>query len=120
MNAVHPGPNAGDGLEIEQSRYIKKADKLDNMIECAQCGWIVDLTKRPTGNSLGAVTPSGTQLTGAVVPAGSPVPYVSWMDNWYDIVDANSGCPFCNSKNPQAIDRGKTGFEKPHRSVENL
>ena len=44
---VHPSPTAGDGRVIEQSIFIKKADKRDNMIRCAQCGFILDLDKLP-------------------------------------------------------------------------
>lgn len=117
MNALHPGPNAGDGRVIDQSFYIRNDERLDNIINCAQCGWQMDLTKRGTGDSLGAI-PSGSarQLTATVnVPRGT-----SFTDQYADPVDTKSGCPFCNSLNPMAIGRGKTGFERPRNSVENL
>ena len=117
MIAVHPGPNAGNGKEVYQSRYIKDSDRLDNVIQCAQCGWHMDLSKRGTGDSLGAI-PSGsaTQLTSTfTVPCGT-----SFTDQYADPIDTNSGCPMCNTMNPRAIGRGRTGFERPHKSVENL
>ena len=116
-SAVHPGPNAGNGKIIEQSRYIAPSDNLDNIIKCAQCGWQMDLNKRGTGDSLGAI-PSGsaTQLTSTfTVPRGT-----SFTDLYADPIDTGSGCPFCNTMNPKAVGRGMTGFERPHRSVENL
>lgn len=117
MRMVHPTPSAGDGRQIDQSRYIKKVDRLDNMIECAQCGFIVDLTKRPTGDSLGAIASgSAIQLTSTFTPPLG----ASQTDQYADPVDTNSGCPFCNTLNAQAKGRGMTGFERPHRSVENL
>lgn len=118
MIVFHPGPNAGDGREIYQSHFIKKSDRLDNMIYCAQCGFVVDLTKRSTGDSLGAIASgSATQKTGSGTP---PKPGIAFTDSYADPVDTNSGCPLCNSMNPRAIGRGKTGFERPRRSVENL
>lgn len=117
MNAVHPTESAGDGLVIEQSRYIKKSDKLDNMIECAQCGFIVNLDKRSTGPSMGAIG-SPTAQTGTIVP---PKPGISATDNYADPVDTNSGCPFCNSMNPRAIGRGsKDPWISNTKNVENL
>jgi len=117
MNAVHPGPNAGDGREIVQSRYIKKSDTLDDMIACAQCGFIVDLKKRATGPSQGAI-PSGsaTQKTGTISGPG----LVTTTDYYADPVDTNSGCPLCNTMNPRATGRGYTGFERPRQSIENF
>jgi len=117
MNAVHPGPNASDGKEIYQSRYIKKSDQLDKMIECAQCGFTVNLRTRETGDSLGAI-PSGsaTQYSSTFTPPRG----ASFTDQYADPVDTKSGCPFCNTMNPRAVGRGETGFERPHKSVENL
>ena len=117
-NALHPGPNAGNGREIDQSRYIKKSNRLDDIVQCAQCGWYVDLRKRTTGPSLGAI-PSGsaTQLTATETPPG---PGIAFTDTYADPVDTNSGCPLCNTMNPRATGRGQTGFERPRKSVENL
>lgn len=117
MIAVHPGPNAGNGKIIEQSHYIKESDKLDDMIQCAMCGFIINLTKRSTGDSLGAI-PSGsaTPLTSTFTPPRG----ASFTDQYADPVDTQSGCPLCNTLNPRGIGRGKTGFERPHKSVENL
>jgi|HubBroStandDraft_2_1064218.scaffolds.fasta_scaffold454543_2 hypothetical protein len=117
MNAVHPGPNAGNGKEIYQSYYIRKSDKLDQIIYCAQCGWNMDLQKRGTGDSLGAI-PSGSaiQKTSTFTPPRG----ASQVDQYADPVDTNSGCPLCNTLNPRAVGRGITGFERPKKSVENL
>lgn len=116
MRSVHPSPTAGDGLEIEQSRYIKKADRLDRMIRCAQCGFIVDLTKRGSGDSLGAIG-SPTIKTGSGKP---PDPGISFSDTYGDPVDTKSGCPFCNSLNPEASGRSSDPWTTNSRNVENL
>jgi hypothetical protein len=117
MIAIHPTPTASDGRIIEQSHYIKQVDRLDDMIECAQCGFIIDLTKRSTGDSLGAIPSGGAiQKTQTFTPPRG----VSFTDQFADPVDTKSGCPFCNTLNPKAIGRGRTGFERPHESVENL
>lgn len=117
MITVHPGPNAGNGKVIEQSHYIKDRDRLDDMIRCAQCGFIIDLTKRSTGDSLGAIlSGSAVQKTQTFTPPRG----ASFTDQFADPVDTQSGCPFCNTLNPKAIGRGRTGFERPHKSVENL
>lgn len=116
MNSLHPGPDAGDGRVIEQSHFIKRSDKLDNVIWCAQCGFPVDLTKRPTGPSLGAIG-SPTLSTDTVSP---PKPGISYTESFGDPVDTNSGCPLCNSMNPRAIGRGKNGFDSQRMSIENL
>lgn len=117
MDSLHPSESAGDGLVIEQSRYIKRSDRLDNIIECAQCGWNVDLNKRSTGPSMGAIgTP--TSKSGTVTP---PNPGISVTDNYADPVDTNSGCPFCNSMNPRAIGRGsKDPWISNTKNIENL
>jgi len=117
MNAVHPGPNASDGKAPYQSRYIKPSDRLDNYVECAQCGWKINLNTRGTGDSMGAI-PSGsaTQYTATFTPPGG----ASFTDQYADPVDTKSGCPLCNTLNPRAVGRGETGFERPRKSVENL
>lgn len=81
MNSVHPGPNAGDGRVIEQSHFIKKSDKLDNIIQCAQCGWNVDLTKRSSGPSMDS---PGITYTSTSQP-GSPLDVMGrnfGFENW--------------------------------------
>lgn len=108
MRVVHPTLSAGDGKIIDQSRFIPPTDKLDKMITCAQCGFVVDLSQRATGPSFGAIS-SFTPVSKTVSP---PAPGVSFTDQYADPQDTNSGCPFCNSMNPQAIGRGETGFEK--------
>jgi hypothetical protein len=118
MINLHPSVTAGDGREIDQSRSIKKVDKLDNMIACAQCGFIVDLTKRTTGDSQGAIPSGGATANSATVTP--PSPGIAFTDAYADPVDTRSGCPFCNSMNPRAHDRGRTGFERARHSVENL
>lgn len=116
MEALHPSPSAGDGKVIEQSHYIKKSDKLDNIIECAQCGWNVNLTNRPTGDSLGAIG-NPTFTTKTINP---PAPGVSQSDTYGDPVDTNSGCPFCNSMNPKASGRDTDPFTFNTRNVSDL
>lgn len=101
--SIHPSPSAGDGRPIEQSRFIKKSDKLERIIQCAQCGMFVDLNKRATGDSLGAIGAPQAK-TGTVNP---PKPGISFVDNYADVSDTNSGCPFCNSLNPQGRLREK-------------
>jgi hypothetical protein len=117
MISLHPSESARDGKIIEQSIYIKKTDKLDNMIECAQCGFMVDLNRRATGPSMGAIG-SPTPKSATVSP---PSPGVSSTDQFADPVDTNSGCPFCNSMNPKAIGRGsKDPWISNTKNIENL
>jgi hypothetical protein len=117
MNSVHPTETAGDAKVIEQSIYIKKTDKLDNMIECAQCGFIVNLDRRSIGPSMGAI-PAAAAKTGTISPPGPGTPTT---DNYADPVDTNSGCPFCNSMNPKAIGRGsKDPWVSNTKNIENL
>lgn len=111
---VHPSPTAADGKPVDQSRYIKGQDRLDNVIQCAQCGFYVDLDKRSIGDSMGAIG-DPTLSSETVTP---PSPGVSETEYFGDPVDANAGCPFCNSMNPKGRLREKdfgTG-----KSVENL
>jgi len=117
MEALHPSESARDGQPIEQSIYIKKSDLLDDYIECAECGWYVNLRVRSTGDSLGAITPSGTQLSKTFTPPG---PGTSQTDKYFDVVDTNSGCPFCNSMNPRAVGRDSDPFTFNTKNVENL
>jgi hypothetical protein len=111
---IHPTATSGDGKVIEQSRFIKKSDHLDNVVSCSQCGFYVDLDKRPTGDSLGAIA-APTLKTQTVVP---PAPGISAIDNFGDPVNNSGGCPLCGSLNVVGKLRGKgfgTGI-----SVENL
>lgn len=118
MISQHPSESARDGRVIEQSKYIKKSDQLDKIIECAQCGFMVNLRTRSTGPSMGAIAEgSATQKTGTGTPPG---PGIAFTDSYADPVDTNSGCPLCNSRNPQAKGRGMTGFERPKSSIENM
>ena len=101
--AVHPTETAGDGRRIEQSLSIKPTDRPDRHIQCAQCGFQVDLDKRATGDSLGAIgTPTARSQT-----VNPPKPGVSFTDQFADPVDTNTGCPFCNSLNPTGQLRNK-------------
>lgn len=117
-SAIHPTESAGDGSLIDQSRYIKKSDNLDKIIECAQCGYPVNLDRRSTGPSMGAIAEgSATAKTGTGTPPG---PGIAFTDAYADPVDTNSGCPLCNSMNPKGIGRGRTGFERPKSGIENF
>lgn len=116
MKSVHPTGSARDGLVIEQSVYIKKSDRLDNIIECAQCGFMVDLSKRSTGPSLGAI-PNPTFVTDQGTP---PKPGIPFSDTHGDPVDTRSGCPFCNSLNSRADGRYSDPWTTNTKNVENL
>ncbi len=59
---------------------------------------------------------SATQLTSTFTPPRG----AAQTDQYADPVDTNSGCPFCNTMNPQATGRGMTGFERFRSSLENL
>lgn len=141
--AVHPTPTAADGEEVEQSHYIKKADKLDRYIYCAQCGYPVNMAKRSTGDSLGAIGNPTLKVTTFYVPSPSlavgtlPSPIkgpetegantlhggvasISETDKFGDPVDTNSGCPLCNSMNPQGIGRDSDPFAFKSIDVENF
>lgn len=116
MNSVHPGPNAADGKIIEQSHYIKKSDKLDRIIRCAQCGYYVNLQKRSTGPSLGAIG-APTLSSDAVSP---PDPGIDYTEYFGDPVDTNSGCPLCNSMNPKGSGRNSDPWTTNSRNVSNF
>lgn len=94
MQSVHPGPNAGNGRLIDQSLYLKKSDKKDNFVQCAQCGWYVNLDERATGDDLGL--PDPTTSSDTVKP---PAPGISFTENFGVPVVTQSGCPFCRSLN---------------------
>jgi hypothetical protein len=115
MQQQHPSPTARDGRIIEQSHYIKKSDTLDDIIQCAQCGFMVNLIHRPTGDSLGAIG-NPTIKTSTFTPPGG----ASFTDTYGDPVDTNSGCPFCNSMNPKAKGRETDPFTFNTKNVENL
>lgn len=127
--SLHPSPTASDGQPIDQSHYIKKSERLDNMIECAQCGFIVDLTKRSTGKSMGAI-PNPTITTGSITDSqignirNPPIPpyraLAAFSDSYGDPVDSNSGCPFCNSMNPKGLGRDTDPFFANVKNIENF
>ena len=126
-HSIHPSPSAGDGDIIEQSTSLKSSDKKENFIECAQCGFLVNLDKRASGDSLGAIgTPSFTkQIITFPVPTGSdpnvkstnggfgPHEEASGVgtvgnktsDTFGDPIDTKNGCPFCNTMNPKGKKR---------------
>lgn len=100
--AIHPSETSGDGRVIEQSRYIKKTDKLDRIVNCAQCGFPVDLNKRATGDSLGLPDPSTTSET-----VSPPEPGIEYTSYYGDPVSTGSGCPLCRSMNVTGKYRNK-------------
>ena len=115
MNDLHPGPDSSDGRVIDQSHYIKKSDRIDRIIECAQCGWNVDLSKRAQGDSLGAIGNPTIKTSTFTPPRGA-----LQTDTYGDPVDTNSGCPFCNSLNPKGNGRDSDPWVTNTRNVENL
>lgn len=116
MEQLHPTPSARDGKVIEQSHYIKNSDKLDNIVQCAQCGFMVNLRTRSTGDSLGAI--GAPQIkTGSGTP---PKPGIAFTDTYGDPVDTRSGCPLCNSMNPKAKGRDSDPWTTNSKNVENL
>ena len=115
MISVHPTETSGSGSIQSQSRYIKKSDSLDRMIECAQCGFIYDLKIHATGDSYGAVG-APTITTETVTPPFNGVAY----DNTYGDPGPSGGCPLCGTLNPQAKGRGRSGFDRTVRSILGL
>lgn len=103
-HSIHPSETAGDGKIIEQSRYIKKTDKVDRRINCAQCGFPVDLETRATGADSYDL-PEPVSSTETIDPPG---PGISQSDTFAEPVDdRGAGCPLCRSMNPQGVNRAK-------------
>lgn len=116
MRALHPSETAREGKVIEQSVYIKRSDNVDHIVECAQCGFMVNLNKRSIGPSLGAIgNPTASSAT-----VSPPSPGVSFTDTFADPVDTGSGCPFCNSMNPKGIGRDTSPWDRVNTNLENL
>ena len=113
--AVHPTETADSGKLQQQSRYIKRSDTLDEICLCAMCGFPVDLKTHPSGDSYGAVG-APTIKTETVTPPFNGVSYT----NTYGDPNATQGCPLCGTLSPQASQRGKSGFDRPRRSILGL
>ena len=115
MIAVHPTETAASGKTQSQSRYIRKSDSLDNIVECGQCGFLVDLKVHPTGDSYGAI---GAPLikTETVTPPFAGVAY----SNTYGDPQGSAGCPLCGTLNPAAKGRGQSGFDRAVKSIQGL
>lgn len=102
---IHPTETSGDGKVIEQSKYIKKTDRLDNIVNCAQCGFPVNLDKRSTGDDFYTLDASITTSTETFTPPG---PGTSQSDTFGEPADdPGKGCPLCRSMNPRGINRNK-------------
>jgi hypothetical protein len=121
MISVHPTETAGSGKLQSQSRYILKSDTLDRIVECAQCGFLVDLKQHPTGDSYGAIG-SPTIKTDTVAAPFWQSPQVkvpSYTETYGDPV-GTAGCPLCGTMNPQAKGRGQSGFDRRVKSILGL
>jgi len=106
MNDVHPTETSGDGQPIIQSRYLhlSSGDTVDRRINCAQCGMIVNLDTRATGDDIYNLDASITTTTQSFTPPRG----ISQSDTFGNPQDdMGSGCPLCRSKNPEGRLRGK-------------
>jgi ssDNA-binding Zn-finger/Zn-ribbon topoisomerase 1 len=118
---VHPTETAGTGQQQKQSFYLKKSDIPDNIVECAQCGFLVDLRQHPSGDSYGAVgNPTiKTDNVGAPFWQDTTVKVPSYTETYGD-PQPTAGCPLCGTLNPQAKGRGQSGFDKTVKSILGL
>ena len=117
---LHPSPTASDGKVIDKSQYPAPEDPKDDVIECAQCGMVVDLGQSATGDSLGAI-PEQTTITSKTVNLAVPkgAAPISYTIQYRDPVETGSGCPFCHSMNPQGKLRDRDPFFNT-KNLENL
>lgn len=121
MQAVHPSETAGTGKLQYQSRYIKKADPLDRIIECGQCGFPYDLKTRPSGDSFGAVGDPAISSENVAAPSWMPAQAkVASYVNTYGDPGSSAGCPLCGTMNPQSKGRGQSGFDRTVKSILGL
>ena len=121
MISMHPTETSGSGKLQTQSRYIKKSDSLDEICECGQCGFLVDLKQRPSGDSYGAVASPQVKSDTVAAPFWKdPTVKVASYTNTYGDPVGGPGCPLCGTLNPQAKGRGQSGFDRRVRSILGL
>src|ERR1700724_1675198 len=103
---LHPGETAGDGEVIEQSYYLhlSSGDKVDRRVNCAQCGFPVNLDTRATGDNMYNLDASITTTTQTFTPPRGKLQSDTFGNPQDDI---GSGCPLCRSMNPEGRLRGK-------------
>lgn len=115
---VHPSPTASTGRSIKQSTSIKPGDPSERRIECAQCGWPVNLDQHAMGNTGGDGATGGVQFqdvshsftnTEAKLPIGLrgiSTFTASSRTVTEPVVSSGTGCPFCGSTNSAGHLRG--------------
>ena len=121
MISVHPTESADSGKLQHQSFFIKKSDIPDQIVECAQCGFLVDLRQHPSGDSYGAVGNPliNTDNVGAPFWQDPTVQVPSYVETYGD-PQPTAGCPLCGTLNPQGKGRGTSGFDKTVKSILGL
>lgn len=117
MNDVHPGPQAGDGKIIDQSRYVRPDDPPDNRRQCAQCGWYFNDDANTQGDTFDDPLNTPTVITVSNTIASLPQPLKSctqFLVSSKTVQDPtdNNGCPLCRTMNPQAVGRDNDPFLK--------
>lgn len=113
-NDVHPSETGSTGKPILKSIYTKPGDRKENYIECAQCGYVIDLDKVATGDSLGSVTSFISKSTIVTLPTPSNKPVISYADRYAD-PQRTAGCPLCGTMNPKGA-----GFNKSWGNSKDL
>ena len=124
MKDVHPSPSASTGRGILKSVFQQSQDPVDRRIECAQCGFNLNLDAVAQGDAAetdsttqeSGVSQKSVQVTGLYTSAGSlPLPlqgvsanYVGTFTHTEPVVTA--GCPMCGSYNGRGIGRDKDPF----------
>ncbi len=122
---IHPTETAGDGRLKPRRTTYAPGDTRQELLECAQCGFLFRPGKDIEGDS--QESPGIEEVVTTVVVNNNvnklPVHLknvaaflVSSVNVSEPIV--SSGCRFCGSLNPKAIGRNKD-FEYPWENLEN-
>ena len=124
MQDVHPSPSASTGRETLTSSFVQPPDKVDHVIECAQCGMMFDTTKfshgdvyetdntaQESGVSQQKISVVGAATKKDQLPYLLQPSYAKYVGTFVHIEPVvTSMCPFCGSGNPKGIGRDHDPF----------
>lgn len=117
MSDLHPSPSAGDGKPI-YSRRGSHSDKPESRIECAQCGWNVDLDRDTQGDGeSNGIEIREVEYSVNNTQANLPIHLRDVSSFLVSSVTKKepfitSGCPFCGSFNSRGVGRDRDPFLK--------
>ena len=133
MNDVHPSSSASHGRSILKSDFIKRTDPAEHYIECAQCGFPVNLDRAAQGDAVesdNTSQESGVHQTARAVVGlatavdqlpqalrSSSARYIGTFNHVEPVV--NSGCPNCGSLNSRGVGRNSDPFMTNVRDFRN-